>query len=228
MKKKKRTTPQAGSLARIHREMVERLSARVEPVRPPRPLWFLWGLWLAAGLAVMGFTLWMIKIQEGFPSGGPPILFLLLAFTGSALAAWEAIASSLPGRRTSRAYRLFSLLVLAGLLLMPFIFFMPAGEVMHPWEDFTSGLGCFTGVSLVGLLPWLLIGWLVSRNAAFQPGRTGAWCGVSAFLLGTTTIQLHCPNWHAGHMIMVHLLPAALLSLLAAWVGSYWFSLWKK
>jgi hypothetical protein len=91
-----------------------------------------------------------------------------------------------------------------------------------------GGWFCFRTVLGVALPTWVLSGWLASRNASFQPGWTGAWLGTSAFLWGTGTIQLHCAHWQCCHMILDHLFPLVLFLFLPVWIGTYWFSRWRK
>jgi hypothetical protein len=218
-------------MSQFHRNLVHDLLAQTKPAPEIQKAGVQWGLWLLASLGTMGLILTMLKLQPGVGSvlnQMPSMTFLGLAFLGSALAAWEAISSSVPGRQTPRGYRIFLSLILIFLFLMPFLFFASGGHVFNPWTAFRDGWGCFSAVSLIGFFPWIFLGWIVSRNAAFHPGWTGAWTGASAFLLSSMTIQLHCPNWQAGHMLMAHLLPVAIFTLATSWLGAHWFSRWRK
>ena len=111
---------------------------------------------------------------------------------------------------------------------MPFLFFDRGdfSQVLH--QDMAEGWFCFRTVAIVAVPSWIVLGWLASRNASFRPGWTGAWLGVSAFLLGTGTIQMHCARWETCHMFMDHMLPMVLLLALPIWVGSFWFARWKN
>jgi len=157
----------------------------------------------------------------------PPFTFILIAFLGASLAAWEAIASSVPGRQTPAYYRWVALVVLVAIFSIPFLFFTHPAQ-WDLFKAFEDGHGCAEGASFSGLIPWIAIGWMISHNASFRPLWTGLWSGVSAFLMGTIAIQVHCPNWNTDHVLMVHLLPAAAGTLLATVLGSFWFSVWKK
>jgi hypothetical protein len=83
-------------------------------------------------------------------------------------------------------------------------------------------------VLALGGPPWLLLAWLLSRNASMSPARTGAWSGVAAFLVGTLGVQLGCPNTHPAHLIVAHLLPVAAAAGCASAAGKFWFSRWKR
>lgn len=228
---KARSQPKLKNMAQVHGNLVDRIVSDAPPVRPVSPVINQWLLWFALSLGVMGFFLMNFHLQDNAGkvfSQMPPLAFVLTAFIGAALAAWEAIASSVPGRQTGKAYRILAFLVLAVLVAFPFVFFYPAGEKFDLVEAFMNGGECAQRVSLVGILPWALLGWMLSRNASFHAGWTGAWSGASAFLLGTVTVQLHCPSWDARHILAAHLLPVALITFLTTFVGSFWFSRWRK
>ena len=214
----------------FHHQLVEQMVQDAKPVRfilRPAVQWFLW---LAASLLVMAFFWMRMGVQPNLSqvmSQMPPLLFIFSAFAGASLAAWEAIASSVPGRQTGKFYRVLAALVLIALVAIPFIFFTQPGQL--DWgKAFANGAGCVEGVSFSGLIPWIFMGWMLSRNASFNPLWTGAWSGVSAFLMGAITVQIHCPRWDMDHVLMAHLLPAAVGTIVAGILGSYWFARWKK
>jgi hypothetical protein len=231
MKAKASTALNMKKLSQKHQRLVDQLSSDTKRVKPVPTALTQWLLWLAVSSAIMGVFIWTYHLQAGAGevfSRMPPVLFILTALTGSALAAWEAIASSVPGSQTARGYRVTALLVLLVLISLPFLFFYPWGQTFDLFGAFMNGMECVQQVSLVGLLPWVLLAGLISRNASFHPAWTGAWSGASAFLLGTVTVQLHCPNWDARHILAAHLLPVVLLTFLATFVGAFLYSRWEK
>src|ERR1700679_714126 len=86
---------------------------------------------------------------------------------------------------------------------------------------------CRTGV-IVAISFSVMLASMVPRNASFHPGWTGAWLGISAFLLGTGTIQTHCTHWETTHILINHLLPMGLFIVIPIWLGSHWLARWKK
>jgi len=222
---KDKQTPMA-----FHHQLVEQMVCDVKPagmLLRPIAQWFLW---LGISLLVMVFFWMRMGVQPNLSrimNQMPPLLFIFSAFAGASLAAWEAISSSVPGRQTSRFYRVLAVLVLIALVSIPFIFFVHTGSLQ--WGRVLSDdTGCVEGVSFSGLIPWIFMGWMLSRNASFNSLWTGAWSGVSAFLMGTITIQIHCPNWNMNHVLVAHLLPAAVGTIVVSFLGSFWFSHWKK
>jgi hypothetical protein len=218
-------------MEKFHQELVDQILSRPLPAQKVWPASVQWLVWAALSGFCMGVLLIKMKIYNDVDkvlSQMPSLSFLALAFLGSALAAWEAIASSMPGRKTPKAYRILSLGTLAVLFAIPFLFFARGQSGMNLMAACVDGWACIRAVSIIGLFPWVILGWILSRNASFQPFWTGAWSGLSAFLMAAATVQFHCPNWETGHMIFAHLLPVAFLTFLTTFLGSFWFSRWRK
>jgi hypothetical protein len=216
--------------AKVHDDLVGKLVSDTRPVRRALAPGLQWAVWFLLSSVSVGSFLLALRPQDmgQVLCHGPSLAFLLAAYLGSALAAWEAICSGLPGRQTSGAFRSIAVLVLVALFAMPFLFFTPTSGSVDLMECCASGWSCIQWCCAVGFLPWVALGVLLARNASLQPLWTGAWSGLSAFLLGTLTVQLHCPSWEAGHMVAAHLFPVALLTFPAALAGSFWFSRWRR
>jgi len=225
------TQSMSNRMPEAHRRLVDKLVADARPVKPVPSVLQQWLVWLGFALLVVGATLSMIgpqfEIMERItdPSSGG---FLLLAFGLSALTAWMGIASSMPDQNPRLASRIFAAVLLLFLFSMPFLFFS-GDSLSQVWaHNMADGWFCARTVLLVAFPSWVMLGWMVSRNASFHPGWTGAWLGASAFLLGAGTIQLHCANWQTCHMLVDHLMPLLALNFIPIWIGSYWFSRWKR
>lgn len=228
-----RTTnlPITPALKARHRRLVAELVAGARPVKPAPSLWQQWTVWLAFALAAVWGVISMIGPQfELMDRLGEPAMggFLALSFLLSAFCAWMGIASSKPDRVPRNLSRFLALAGVLFLYVMPFLFFAGDDLARVFTQNSMDGWFCARIVLLVAFPSWLLLGWMASRNASFDPGWTGAWLGASAFLLGTGTIQLHCARWEACHMLVDHLLPMAVLIFIPIWAGSVWFSRWMK
>jgi hypothetical protein len=229
MKSGKPTRP-VPDMTRFHDQLVNRIVIDSKPSPTVTPAFAQWALWFAAALILSGIALGMMGMDPSETLLSLPLglFYVLVLFAGAGLAAWEAIASSLPGRERGMIRKGFSLLLLAVIYILPFFLLNGGGQAFDPWKELVEGWACFRAVSLVGLVPWVFLGWRLSKNAAFHPLWTGAWSGASAFLLGSLTVQMHCPNLNSGHIWMAHLLPVALFTLVAGWIGAFWFSRWRK
>jgi hypothetical protein len=231
MKKQTSSQDYLRKLPEIQRRAAERLLAEAKPFKPVPSVLKQWLIWMGLSVLVAGISIAILKPQDGFlnrllelPSG----TFLILLFVGSALAAWNGIASSMPGEEPGPASKLWMTGILCALVVIPLFIFTQdnlKGVLDHNDE---SGWFCFRTVVLVAIPSWVMLAWMVSRNASFHPGWTGGWLGISAFLLGTGTIQTHCTHWESTHVLLNHLLPMLLFIVVPIGVGSYWLSRWKK
>jgi len=230
---RKETTPKdtLQKMPDLQRRMAERLLAETKPFRPVPSVFKQWLLWLVLAALGSGLAVAILKPQEGLwehmlvlPSGS----FLILLFIGSALAAWNGIATSMPGEEPGLAAVTWMIGILAALVAIPILFFAPDHLKAVLEHDTSTGFFCFRTVVLVAIPSWVMLAWMVSRNAAMKPGLTGLWLGISAFLLGTGAIQTHCTHWETTHVLVNHLLPLALFIALPIWIGSHWLSWWER
>ena len=223
--------PMMNNLPQAHRVLVEKLAAETRPSKATPSTFVQWLVWLGFALAMVAATLSLIgpqfELMEKLTdpvSGG----FLLLAFTLSAFCAWMGIASSKPDYTPRAVPPTLAALLVLFLFSMPFFYFDSDSLSKVLTQNMADGWFCARTVIWVAIPSWAMLGWLASRNASFYPGWTGAWLGASAFLLGAGTIQLHCAHWQTCHMLLDHLLPMAVFLFIPIWLGSYWFSRWRK
>jgi hypothetical protein len=215
----------------LQRRTAEKLLAETRPIRPVPSVLKQWLLWLVLAGLVSGLAVAILRPQDGLwekmlvlPDGS----FLILLFVASALAAWNGIASSIPGEEAGPAAMTWMIAVLSALVAIPLFFFTPDHLRAVLEHDTDTGFFCFRTVVLVAIPSWVILAWLASRNASVRPGLSGFWLGVSAFLLGTGTVQIHCTHWETTHVLVNHLLPLALFIALPIWIGSYWLSRWER
>ena len=110
----------------FHNQIVDQMIHQAKPQGLHLRPWQQWGLWLASSLLVMAFFWMRMGVQANISKvmgQMPPFLFIFCAFIGASLAAWEAIASSIPGRQTGKLYHALAVIVLIALGSIPFIFF---------------------------------------------------------------------------------------------------------
>ena len=107
----------------LHRRLVDQIAADAAPARFLIRPWTQWLLWLGSSLVVMACFWMRIGVQNNLGQtlrSMPPLAFILTAFAGASLAAWEAIASSVPGRQTGKSYHTLAVLVILALFSIPF------------------------------------------------------------------------------------------------------------
>jgi hypothetical protein len=88
-------------------------------------------------------------------------------------------------------------------------------QFQHEADFWTGNWACIsagTPFSVLAAIPlWLVL----RRGAVLSPRMTGAATGLLAGLVGTSVLEIHCPNLDAGHILVAHL----GVSLLCATAG---------
>jgi len=82
----------------------------------------------------------------------------------------------------------------------------------HAWPCIRVG----TPIGVLAAVPFWLI---LRRGAILSPGMTGATTGLLAGLVGTSVLEIHCPNLDAWHILASHLGVAVLCALAGLIVG---------
>lgn len=201
-------------LANIERSMRETL-APVSPLPSAGTLTAgLAGLSLvipAIGAAFLGFEgieqLSVARIALIFP--------VLAAFT--ILGASFTVAEMIPGsRRVANPRALLAASVLAILLAFGLLFHDYDMSLFVP-----QGIVCLA-VGLSIALPTALAGWLLLRRGfAVQPMSAGLAAGTLAGLAGVTALELHCPNFHAMHLLVWHTAVMPVSAVAGAFIGRH-------
>ena len=231
MKNNTSTQARLDGLPDFQKRAAEALLAQSNPVKPVPSVFRQWLAWLALAVSGMVFTFTVLHPQPEllerltqFPTGP----FLALVFLASAVAAWLGIASSIPGEEPRPALKALMGALLLCLFAMPIFFFTPdhLKDVLD--HNRISEWFCFRTVVVVAAPSWVLLGWMAARNASFRPGWTGGWLAVSAFLLGSGSIQTHCHHWECWHVVVNHLMPLTVFIFIPILIGSYWFSRWNR
>ncbi len=219
------------NLSGIEKRTVEKLLSETRPYRPVPSVFNQWLAWLilagvvaAVAVSILGAQADLIHRLFQLPFG----IFLALLFFGSAFAAWNGIASSMPGEEPGTPAKAFMGILLIAIFAVPFFFFTPDQLKAVLEHDQSSGWFCFRTVVILAVPYWVMLAWTASRNASYHPGWTAAWLGISAFLLGTGTVQMHCTHWECTHVLVNHLLPMILFLVFPICIGSYWLSRWKN
>ncbi len=214
----------------LHQSLVDQLtqSGAGSIGRVQNPL-VQWLAWLGLTGLIMGGLIAGLKprpdMAENFQNPGF-VLFVGFILLASAFSAWGAVLSGIPGRGLALWQKIFLGAALIGLVLVPWFLFPAAAADVDSGnldDDY-----CFPLVLAIGLLPWVILGLTLSKNASFRPAVTGLWSGTSAFLMASGALFVCCPCWTRSHLLTAHVLPVAVASFATALLGSYWFSRWNK
>lgn len=208
-------------------ELIERLAADLRPVgfvgTPLRRTlrWLLISLpWVIVVILVMGLRP-DLRVRLGDPRW---VLEEAAAAATAVTAAIAAFSAEIPGR--GRRVRLLPLPPLALWLatlgqgcLQAWISHNPAGLILHAdWR-------CLPGVLIVGLLPGIVLAFMLLRGSPIAPVLTSALGGLAAAALGAAGLRLvHEVDaslmvliWQGGPMVGLTVLAGALGPRLLRW-----------
>jgi hypothetical protein len=201
-------SPSPATLHHIERGIVADLRP-VRPVARSRHLFAafagIFGSFVAFGVYRMG----AFAIAVMSPLQAWAILSALAISSG--LMAYSLTNQMVPGSR----HRIPPRLLVGGILISLTLAVVVLFQFQHE-EDFWAGnWACIRAGMPFGVLAALPF-WLVLRyGAVLSPAMTGAASGLLAGLVGTSILEIHCPNLDAGHILLSHL----GVSLLCAMAG---------
>lgn len=208
--------------AERHRDLVERLTAELKPVRPLWSVRARLGLWLLLEALVFAWVLsltsnhFWLKLQHA-----PTYALEVVLFAGAAiLSALLALRAAIPGRRLGQGEIALS----AGLMLAGTALLMgQPGRTDYPLSQFIQvGTRCADHTFMLGVPPWVALWWAVRRGAPMRGSLTGLLIGGAAMLSSFALMRLGCPIDERLHLITWHLMPALAVAALSALAGAAW------
>lgn len=217
--------PSPATLRHIESGMI----ADYRPVRPIGPRLYVIAALIAAFVCVVGggvYRLGAFAITAMSPWQTSVILGTLAVCTG--LLASSLAQQIVPGRRHRISPRLLPvgiMVVLAVVIVVLFEFQAERNFWARDWACLKMGIS----LGAVAAVPFWLV---LRRGSILSPAMTGAATGLLAGLAGTSALQIHCPNLHAGHILVSHLgvaLLGAIIGLVTGMaVGAPKYSRWNS
>jgi hypothetical protein len=197
------------------RHIEARVIADLRPVRPLHRLYVFAALIaiFVVAVAVAVYRLGAFAITAMSPLQASVIWGTLAVCTG--LLVSSLVQQIVPGRRHRIAPHLAPagiIVALAGVIALLFHFQPERNFWAKDWACLKTGisLGAIVAVPL-----WLVL----RRGAILSPALTGAATGLLAGLAGTSSLELHCPNLHAAHILVSHLGVAVLGATVGLFTG---------
>jgi hypothetical protein len=196
-------------------------AASAEPV-PPRGT----GTRRVAIALVAGFLAPVaISLYLGWPhAGGRPVAYvaaLTLAWLAVGLAAtWGGVSrgQSMLGRSVS-ARLVVATLTPAALLATALVAALAWPQTLDDDATLGSHLVCVVFTLLCALGPLVAFAVVRRRSDPVAPRLTGAAIGAASGAWGALAIELHCGHASPTHIVLGHLLPVVMLTLVGVLVG---------
>ncbi len=191
--------PSPTTLRQIEQAMLAELHA-VRPLAPKRYVFVAFAA-IFVSIVAVGVYRVMSPLQAG--------AILSALAIGGALLAYSLVLQMVPGSRHRIPPKLLPFGVIISLTVAMAVLF----QFQHERNFWANGWACLRAGIPIGILaavPFLL---LLRRGAVLSPGLTGAATGLLAGLVGTTVLEIHCPNLDASHILVSHLGVSLLLAV---------------
>jgi len=205
-------TPSPESLRRIEQSITKDLRA----VRPLLPLSYFFTAFVGIFVAIVAFGAYRMgafAISVMGPFQRAAILCALAASAG--LLAYSLVHQMVPGS----VHRVSPQLLPAGIIVLLLLVIAGLFQVRHDprfWAHSWACLSAGTPYALFAVLPfWLLL----RRGAILSPRVTGAATGLLAGLVGTSVLEIHCPNLDLVHILVGHLGVSVLGAMAGLGIG---------
>jgi hypothetical protein len=217
---------------RVDSAVLDRVTASIGasflPVRPMAPLWMLALALLLTSTAVAIVGAWLFRmygIQKLSVAEIGAIFPALAIFTW--LAALASVATVTPGGSRWKNPMIMEPVMNnpATLLLVVLICLLALDAIL--FRDYTmdfflrQGMPCLRA-GLIVAAPSGAAGWLVLRRGfAVTPWAAGLAAGTLAGLAGLTMLEIHCPNFHAMHVMVWHTAVIPISALIGAALAGF-------
>jgi len=198
------------------RNIAEGIATNLRPVRPVAPAGYFFGAFAGIFVSIVALGVYRMgafAIAVMTPLQTIAILSALAVSTG--LLAYSLVHQMVPGSRHRISPRLLPVgvgILLTIAIAVLFQFKQEDNFWALNWACFRAG----TPIAVLAAVPfWLML----CRGAILSPSMTGAATGLLAGLVGTSVLEIHCPNLDAGHILVSHLGIAMLCALAGLVIG---------
>jgi hypothetical protein len=200
----------------ILRQIERGIVADLHPVRPLATARYLFAIFAGIFVSVVAlgaYRMGAFAIAVMSPVQASAILGALAASAG--LLAYSLIQQMVPGSRHHIPPRWLT----AGILISLTVAIAVLFQFQHDRDFWKHGWACLRAGTPIGIIAALPIWLVLRRGAILSPGMTGAASGLFAGLVGTSVLEIHCPNLDAWHILVAHLGVSVLCALAGLVVG---------
>jgi hypothetical protein len=210
------SVPVDPSIPATLRQIAEGIGANLRPVRPMAAKRYFFGALVGIFLSFVtigGYCMGAFAIAVMTPQQITAILSGLAIATG--LLAYSLVNQMAPGSR----HRIPPILLLVGIAVTMTITTAVLFQFQNQQHFWTKCWACIrvgTPIGIFAAVPFWLV---LRRGAILSPGITGTATGLLAGLVGTSVLEIHCPNLDAWHILVSHLGVAIMCALVGLATG---------
>ena len=200
------------------RQIAAGMATNLRPVRPMAPARYFFAAFVSIFLSIAAlgvYRLGAFGIRVMTPLQNTAIFSVLAISTG--LLAYSLVHQMVPGSRHRISPRLLPAAITISLTLAMAVLF----QFQHEPNFWGNAWACIRAGTPFGILAAAPFWLVVRQGAILSPILTGTATGLFAGLVGTSVLEVHCPNLHASHILVSHLgvaMLCALAGLVIGWV----------
>lgn len=210
------SVPVDPSLPVTMRQIAEGIAADLRPVRPMAAKRYFFGA--LVGIFISFVTIGVYRmgafaIAVMTPLQIAAILSALAIAMG--LLAYSLVNQMVPGSR----HRIPPMLLLVGIAITLTITIAVLFQFQYERHFWIKCWACIRAGTPIGILAAVPFWLVLRRGGILSPGMTGAATGLLAGLVGTSVLEIHCPNLDAWHILVSHLGVAIMCALVGLVTG---------
>ena len=198
------------------RQIADKMATNLRPVRPMAPARYFLGAFVGIFVSIVALGVYRMgayAIAVMTPLQTATILSALAIST--ALLAYSLAHQMVPGSLHRIPPRLLPVAVIISLTIAIIVLF----QFQHERNFWGNAWGCIRAGTPIGALAAVPFWMVLRRGAILSPGLTGAATGLFAGLVGTSVLEIHCPNLNGWHILVSHLGVAILCALAGLVIG---------
>ena len=198
--------------------LIQDLAIKCTPVKPLRGPLVRCLQWVIASLAMMASGVFILGPRGGNPISSEFTWTTPVLIGVSIIAAVSAFSLTVPDIRNGRFYYLLATGLASWLGVL--IYMLISGDGLDPHTHFL----CVKRIIILSTFPGMLLFYMLRQAAPLKPKTVGVLALFSVLLLSCLGLDFVCPNSGTSHVLVWHLLPAAVLSSIGLFAGRLVFS----
>lgn len=201
-----------GTLNQIEQRLLAELRV-VQPVAANRNLSVTFAAIFVSAVSFAVYRLGAFAIAVMSPFQAAAILGALAISVG--LLTYSLVHQMVPGSRHLISPKLLPAGIVTSLMVAIVVLF----RFQRDRDFWTGNWACLRAGMPISVLAGVIFWLVLCRGAILSPSMTGAATGMLAGLVGTSALEVHCPNLDAGHILVSHLGIAVLCSMAGLVLG---------
>jgi hypothetical protein len=198
------------------RQIADKMAIGLRAVRPMAPARYFLGAFVGifvsiVALGVYGMGTDAIAVMTLLQT----VAILSALAISSALLSYSLVHQMVPGSLHRIPPRLLPVVITISLTIAIAVLFQFQQE-RHFWGNALACIRAGTPIGALAAIPFWMV---LRRGAILSPGMTGAVTGLFAGLVGTSVLEIHCPNLNGWHILVSHLGVAILCALAGLVIG---------